>query len=75
MKWKTLDWDIMDIKDMNENHIKNCIKQLQNRITDPADIVWYESLWTSFTEMAVIEENERIQKIIEEFEKELKYRL
>lgn len=75
MKWKTLDWKILDIKDMNENHIKNCIKQLQSRITDPADVVWYETLWTSFTEIAIIEENERIEKIIEEFEKELKSRL
>ena len=75
MKWKTLDWDILDIKDMNENHIKNCIKQLHSRITDPADVVWYETLWTSFTETAIIEDNKRYEKIIEEFEKELKSRL
>lgn len=70
MKWKTMEWEILTPKEMSTSHIKNCIKQLQKRITDPYNVVW-DKYSGSFTESCILEENKRIEKIIKEFEEEL----
>jgi hypothetical protein len=56
---------------MDTSHIQNCIKQLRKRITDPADVVWLDTIGLSFTESCIIQENERIQKVINLFSLEL----
>jgi hypothetical protein len=71
MKWKTLDWKVLTPKEMETSHIQNCIKQLRKRITDPADVVWYDTMWLSFIESSIREENEILEEIISAFEDEL----
>ena len=34
MKWKTKDGQILDVKDMTTEHIKNCLKMLETKLDD-----------------------------------------
>lgn len=34
MKWKTKDGQILDVKDMTTDHIKNCIKMLETKLDE-----------------------------------------
>ena len=34
MKWKTKDGKILDVKDMTTDHIKNCLKMLEDKLDE-----------------------------------------
>ena len=34
MKWKTKDGQILDVKNMTTQHIKNCLKMLENKLDE-----------------------------------------
>jgi hypothetical protein len=75
MQWKTSNWQILSPHEMSDSHIRNCIKQLKNRIVDPVDVVWPDTFWFSFVESEINNHNSEIEKFIQEFESELKKRL
>jgi len=37
MKWETKDGQIIDMKDMSDNHLNNCIKMIERQLRDKPD--------------------------------------
>lgn len=77
MKWETQNGDILDLKDMSESHIKNCIKYIQKKIDSGVHLVGgghdADDMWCDEEEYDK-EEIAEMKREIRSFEKELKRR-
>lgn len=80
MKWKTKDGQIIDIKEMTETHIKNCISMLSRQLDNDPGFTCYDgdsdgAYWASKCEdNHNIEVRLNLNLAIGLFEKELKRR-
>lgn len=73
MKWTTRDGDKIELHEMTESHIANCIKYLDKKRPDEWNIVG-DLEGCEFTRSLIRDKNEEIDKVIKIFEKELRRR-
>ena len=80
MKWKTKTGEILNVKDMTDNHIANCIKMVERQLArlDDGQVYTGDSdLAGQWVEMENQEAREMIdigKRIIKCFKQELKFR-
>ena len=79
MKWKQRNGKIIDAKDMEVGHIKNCIKMLKEQLEDKPDYVdggdSDGAYWAGICENRINDEvEENIKNTIRLFKQELKLR-
>jgi len=77
MKWVTQNKEVLDINEMSDSHIKNCVNQLENRINDIETAMACDEAMSpsSFTYAMALEELDKSEKYVKAFNKILKTRL